>query len=39
MTCTYTLTGLGAGSYFFAVTAYNAGGYESVRSNEATKTF
>ena len=38
MTCTYTLAGLGAGSYFFAVTAYNTGGYESVYSNEATKT-
>mgnify|MGYP001565600821 CR=1 FL=1 len=39
MTCTYTLAGLGAGSYFFAVTAYNTGGYASVYSNEATKTF
>ncbi len=39
MTCTYTLTGLDAGTYFFAVTAYNVGGYESVRSNEATATY
>ncbi len=39
MTCTYTLTDLGAGTYFFAVTAYSAGGYESVRSNEATATY
>ncbi len=38
-TCTYALGGLGAGTYFFSVTVYNAGGYESIYSNEAVRTF
>src|SRR6266850_5823168 len=32
---TYTLTGLNAATYFFAVTAYDASGNESGFSNEA----
>lgn len=36
--CTYNVPNLTAGTYFFAVTAYNGGGYESVFSNEATAT-
>lgn len=35
--CTHTVTELTAGTYYFAVTAYNSGGYESVLSNEASK--
>ncbi len=37
--CRYALNGLDKGAYFFAVTAYNAGGYESIMSNEVSKTF
>lgn len=33
---TYTITGLAPGTWFFAVTAYNAGG-DSAYSNEASK--
>ena len=39
MQCTYTLTELPAGTYFFAVTVFNAEGYESAFSNEATATY
>jgi hypothetical protein len=35
---TYTVTGLSAGTYYFAVTAINAGGDESDYSNEVTTT-
>jgi hypothetical protein len=35
---TYTLAGLGSGTYYFAVTAYDAGGAESDYSNEVSKT-
>lgn len=34
---TYTLTGLSAGTYYFAVTAYDANGNESGYSNEVSK--
>src|SRR5574341_1445892 len=34
---TYTVTGLGPGTYFFALTAYNTAGAESGVSNEASK--
>src|SRR5207247_1053443 len=33
---TYTVTGLAAGTYYFAVTAYNSSGVQSGFSNEAT---
>jgi len=36
---TYTITGLGPGTYYFAATAYNTSGNESGFSNEASKTF
>jgi hypothetical protein len=36
---TWTLTGLGSGAYYFAVTAYNTAGIESVFSNEVSKAF
>lgn len=36
---TYTVTGLGFGTYYFAVTAYDISGNESGYSNEASKTF
>lgn len=35
---TYTVTSLTAGTYYFAITAYNASGYESGFSNEESKT-
>lgn len=35
----YSLTGLGLGTYYFAVTAYNTSGLESVFSNEVSKAF
>jgi hypothetical protein len=34
---TYVVTGLTAGTYYFAVSAYNANGQESVKSNIASK--
>jgi len=34
----YALSGLAPGTYYFAVTAYDAAGNESVYSNEASKT-
>jgi hypothetical protein len=34
----YKVTGLAAGTYYFAVTAYDAGGNESGFSNEVSKT-
>jgi hypothetical protein len=34
----YTVTGLASGTYYFAVTAYDAGGNESGFSNEVSKT-
>src|SRR5207248_5228500 len=34
----YTVTGLGAGTYYFAVTASNSAGQESGYSNEVSKT-
>lgn len=36
---TYTVSGLGNGTYYFAVTAYDASGNQSAFSNEASKTF
>lgn len=36
---TYSVEGLGAGTYYFAVTAYNSAGDESLFSNEVSKTF
>jgi hypothetical protein len=36
---TYTVTGLGSGTYYFAVTAYDASMNESVYSNEIFTTF
>lgn len=35
----YPVTGLGSGTYYFAVTAYDASGSESGFSNEGSKTF
>ena len=35
---TYTVTGLGVGTYYFAVTAYDTSGNESGFSNQASKT-
>jgi hypothetical protein len=35
----YTLNGLGTGTYYFAVTAYNTSGIESGFSNEVSKSF
>jgi hypothetical protein len=35
----YTVTGLGSGTYYFAVTAYNTSGDESGFSNEVSKSF
>lgn len=35
----YTVTGLGLGTYYFALTAYDAAGNESAFSNEISKTF
>jgi hypothetical protein len=35
---TYTIPGLGEGTYFFTVSAYNGGG-ESSQANEVTHTF
>jgi hypothetical protein len=37
MTTTYTLTGLAPGSYYFAATAYDGSGSESIHSNEVSK--
>jgi hypothetical protein len=37
-TTTYTVTGLNAGTYYFAVAAYNADGVESSMSNIGNKT-
>src|SRR5206468_3692217 len=34
---TYTVTGLAAGTYYFAVTAYDTSGVQSSFSNEATR--
>src|SRR5205823_5080417 len=34
---TYTVTGLAAGTYYFAVTAYDSSGVQSDFSNEATR--
>jgi hypothetical protein len=36
---TYTITGLGTGTYYFAVTAYDTSGNESGYSNQGSKTF
>jgi hypothetical protein len=36
--CSYTLTGLQQGSYYFVISAYNAAGEKSVNSNEVNKT-
>lgn len=36
---TYTVTGLGLGTFYFAVTAYNTAGAESGLSREVSKTF
>jgi hypothetical protein len=36
--CTTTISGLPIGTWYFAVTAYNSAGLESVFSNEAYKT-
>lgn len=35
----YTVTGLGLGTYYFVLTAYDAAGNESAFSNEISKTF
>jgi chitinase len=35
---TYTVSNLASGTYYFAVTAYDTGGYESLESNEVWKT-
>jgi hypothetical protein len=35
----YVITGLGAGTYYFAVRAYNAAGQEGPASNLGSKTF
>ena len=37
-TATYTVTGLGVGTYYFAVTAYDTSGNESGVSNEVSKS-
>ena len=37
-TTSFEVTGLGPGTYFFAVTAYNAYGQESEKSNMGSKT-
>jgi hypothetical protein len=34
----YTVTGLGSGTFYFAVSAYNSAGAQSAFSNEVTKT-
>ena len=36
---TYTVTGLGSGTFYFIVTAYNSSGGESGPSSEVSKTF
>lgn len=36
---TYTVTGLGTGTFYFVVTAYNTSGAESNPSNEVSKNF
>jgi hypothetical protein len=36
---TFTVTGLGPGTYYFALTAYDTSGIESGFSNEVSKTF
>jgi len=36
--CSYDVPSLTPGTYYFAVTAYDTGGYESVLSNEASAT-
>jgi hypothetical protein len=36
---TYTVTGLGTGTFYFAITAYDTSGYESGYSNVGSKTF
>ncbi|HTN42830.1 MAG TPA: fibronectin type III domain-containing protein, partial [Nitrospiria bacterium] len=36
---TYTVTGLGTGTFYFTVTAYDSSGNESGFSNEGSKTF
>jgi len=36
---TYTVTGLGNGTYYFTVTAYDSSGNQSAFSNEVSKTF
>jgi len=38
MSTSYTINNLPAGTYYFVVTAYNAAGYASTFSNEASKT-
>lgn len=38
-TCAYTLSGLEAGTYYLALTAYNSGDYESILSNEVSVTY
>ncbi len=38
MVTSYTISGLAPGTYYFAVTAYDAAGNESSYSNEASKT-
>lgn len=38
-TTTYVVTGLGAGAYYFAVTAYDNAGTEGFYSAESNKTF
>jgi hypothetical protein len=35
---TYTITGLGAGTWYFSVNAYTSGGVEGLQSNVASKT-
>jgi fibronectin type 3 domain-containing protein len=39
MATTFAVTGLGLGTYYFAVTAYNSSGEESTFSNEVAKAF
>ena len=36
---TFEISGLASGTYYFAVTAYNASGVESEKSNIGSKTF